>query len=54
MQEKISLLKTSKTNSAKYQALEQENRSLRSQLKRAQQERDILKKATAYFASQEL
>lgn len=51
MQEKIEL---PKINSSKYQALEQENRSLRAQLKRAQQERDILKKAAAYFASQEL
>lgn len=54
MQEKVELPKTNKINSSKYQALEQENRSLRTQLKRAQQERDILKKAAAYFASQEL
>ena len=33
-------------------ALEAENRELRKALKRAQQERDILKKATAYFAKE--
>ncbi len=32
--------------------LEAENRELRKQLKRAQQERDILKKATAFFAKE--
>ena len=32
--------------------LEAENRELRKALKRAQQERDILKKATAYFAKE--
>ena len=32
--------------------LRQENRRLREQLRRAEMERDILKKATAYFASQ--
>lgn len=33
-------------------ALEAENRELRKALKTAQQERDILKKATAYFAKE--
>ena len=33
-------------------ALEAENRELRQELKRARQERDILKKATAYFAKE--
>ena len=32
--------------------LQQENRRLREQLRQAEMERDILKKATAYFASQ--
>ncbi len=32
---------------------EQENKRLRAELKQAKQERDILKKATAYFASLE-
>jgi len=32
---------------------EQENKRLRAELKRAKMERDILKKATAYFASLE-
>lgn len=38
----------------RYQALEEENAKLKKQLARAQMERDILKKAAAYFASQEL
>lgn len=37
-----------------YQELEQENQKLKKELKRAQMERDILKKAAAYFASHEL
>lgn len=37
---------------ASVQALQQENRRLREQLRRAETEREILKKATAYFASQ--
>lgn len=32
---------------------EQENKRLKAELKQARQERDILKKATAYFASLE-
>lgn len=54
MQERVEAPKTSKINSSKYQELEQENQRLRAQLKRAQQESDILKKAAAYFASQGL
>lgn len=54
MQERVGVTKTSRINSVKYQDLEQENRRLRTELKRTQQERDILKKAAAYFASQEL
>lgn len=38
----------------RYQELEQENRQLKKALKRAEMEREILKKAAAYFASQEL
>lgn len=37
-----------------YQELLTENAKLKRELKRAQQERDILKKAAAFFASQEL
>ena len=47
-------LSANNTPTHRYQELEQENRSLRKELKRAQMERDILKKAAAYFASQEL
>lgn len=36
------------------QALEEENKRLKQQLKRTEQERDILKKAAAYFAIQDL
>lgn len=38
----------------RYQELEEENARLKKELSRAQMERDILKKAAAYFASQEL
>ena len=34
-------------------ALQEENRELKKQLKIAQEEREILKKATAYFANEE-
>ena len=37
-----------------YQDLERENKELKKELKRAEMERDILKKAAAYFANQEL
>lgn len=37
---------------ASVSALQQENRRLRQQLRQAEMERDVLKKATAYFASQ--
>ena len=37
-----------------YQELALENQRLKKELKRAEMERDILKKAAAYFASQEL
>ena len=54
MQDKTNLPKSPKINNVKYQELEQENRNLKTKLKRAEQERDILKKAAAYFASQEM
>ena len=38
----------------KIQALEEEVKSLKSKLKRTEMEREILKKASAYFASQKL
>lgn len=37
---------------ASVQQLQEENRRLRQQLKRAEMEREILKKATAYFAKE--
>jgi len=37
-----------------YQELEKENKRLQKELKRIEMERDILKKAAAHFASQEL
>ena len=53
--EPIDLPKTKNQNiSVKYQNLEEENRALRAKIKRIEQERDILKKAAAYFASQDL
>ena len=36
---------------ASYEALQSENKALRAQLRQAEMEREILKKATAYFAS---
>ena len=38
----------------KQSGLEEENRRLRAELRRAQMERDILKKATAFFARESL
>lgn len=43
-----------KNLSNQMQALEEENKRLKQQLKRTEQERDILKKAAAYFAIQDL
>jgi transposase len=40
------------TGSAQLTPLEEENRRLRAEVKRLETERDILKKATAFFASQ--
>ena len=54
MKDNVSTPSKSAKPSHRYQELEKENRQLRRDLKRAQQERDILKKAAAYFASQEL
>jgi transposase-like protein len=41
-----------KTSTASLADLESENKQLRKELHRAKQERDILKKATAYFAGE--
>lgn len=41
-------------SSGQVKVLEEENRTLKKQLKRTEQERDILKKAAAYFAIQDL
>lgn len=46
--------KPSTNTKHRYQELEEENAKLKKELARAQMERDILKKAAAYFASQEL
>lgn len=55
MKEKTShARKTEPKSKHHYQELEHENKQLKKELKRAQMERDILKKAAAYFASQEL
>jgi transposase len=40
------------TGSGQLTPLEEENRKLRAEVKRLETERDILKKATAFFASQ--
>lgn len=51
----MDLPKTKKQNiSVKFQDLEEENRALRAKIKRIEQERNIFKKAAAYFASQDL
>jgi transposase len=42
---------TSDGDKTKYATLEEENRDLRRQLAEARMERDMLKKAAAYFAS---
>lgn len=52
MQKRADLSETK--NHVKYQNLEEENRALRAKIKRIEQERNILKKAAAYFASQDL
>ena len=54
MQEKTILSKPASNITAKYLELEKENKELKSKLKRAESEREILKKAAAYFASQDL
>ncbi len=48
------LAKAKQPASHRYKELEQANKRLEKELKRTQMERDILKKAAAYFASQEL
>ena len=49
----VTEIKTPTGASHHYQELLIENQRLRRELKRAEQEREILKKATAYFASLE-
>jgi len=51
MNEKTNSQSSQKPN-YRYQELEKENKKLKKDLKKTQQERDILKKAAAYFASQ--
>lgn len=46
--------KTKTASDITQEQLLEENKTLRKQLARAQQERDILKKATAYFAKESL
>jgi len=48
-----SLNKHYSSNSLQYKELEMENKELKKKLKRAEEEREILKKAAAYFANQE-
>jgi len=55
MQDKTSYIEKSEPKSKSYyQDLERENKQLKKELKRAEMERDILKKAAAYFANQGL
>lgn len=54
MKEKKISKKSTTGTTRSYQELEQENRQLKKDLKRVELEREILKKAAAYFASQEL
>lgn len=54
MKGKISSKQSTVRNSKNYKDLEKDNRELQKKLKKAEMERDILKKAAAYFASQDL
>lgn len=54
MKEKTTSKQSTVRNSKNYKDLEKENRELQKKLKKAEMERDILKKAAAYFASQDL
>ena len=54
MKDKTAEKPTFSKNSRSYKDIEKENRELQKKLKRAEMERDILKKAAAYFASLEL
>jgi transposase-like protein len=54
MKEQNPIAKAKLSPSHRYKELEQENRRLQKELRRARMERDILKKAAAYFASHEL
>ena len=46
--------RNTQSGKSRIQSLESELKNIRKQLKRTEQERDILKKAAAYFASQKL
>ena len=54
MKEQKPLAKANQPASHRYKELEQANKRLEKELKHVQMEHDILKKAAAYFASQEL
>lgn len=54
MKDKTPTIKPSARNSKNYQELEKDIRKLQKKLKKTEMERDILKKAAEYFASQEL
>jgi transposase len=54
MKKQKSLISAKQPPKHRYKELELENKRLEKELKRTQMERDILKKAAAYFASQEL
>lgn len=54
MKSKIPAPKAKKNTSQSYSELEREVKRLQKELKRTEMERDILKKAAAYFASLEL
>lgn len=53
MKQQVPTSKSISTTKHRYQDLEKENRDLKKNLKRAKMERDILKKAIAYFTSLE-
>lgn len=50
----VGCIATSRTNNTSKETAEEENRRLRAENKLLKQERDILKKATAYFAKEVL
>jgi transposase len=54
VEEKYTFAAAACSESATFDELREENKRLRRQLKRAELEREILKKATAYFAKESL